>query len=211
MAARFCEDFWGCRGRRPLDPRPMNHCGPNETCDEHWSSCCMRIKAGTGHCSLHGSGWRDTDQRAEAIASRLKGTRHVQVLELYVLHRHLRHGPHDDGRRAIHDELHGQCRNPGCHPGRKPRHRQPSGGVLLSESGDRYEFGERKVGKLVLCRTLECTVSPESLPVLLRRLFEMQGDDNVVDAATSLASDILDDLGIDEYGQCVGREALGLA
>ena len=45
------------------------------------------------------------------------------------------------------------------------------------ELGDRYEFGERKAGKLVLCRTLECTVSPESLPVLLRRLFELQGDE----------------------------------
>ena len=32
------------------------------------------------------------------------------------------------------------------------------------DRGDRYEGGKRKAGKLVLCRTLECTVSPESLP-----------------------------------------------
>jgi len=37
------------------------------------------------------------------------------------------------------------------------------------DRGDRYEGGKRKAGKLVLCRTLECVVSVESLPVLLRR------------------------------------------
>lgn len=79
------------------------------------------------------------------------------------------------------------------------------------ERGDRYEGGERKAGKLVLCRTLECNVSVESLPVLLGRLFELDGDDDVIDAAMSLATDILMTLGFDEYGQFVGREALGLA
>ena len=76
--------------------------------------------------------------------------------------------------------------------------------------GDRYEGGERKAGKLVLCRTLECSISPESLPVLLRRLFELNGDENVMEAASSLAGDILTTLGIDEYGEFVGRETLGL-
>ena len=73
------------------------------------------------------------------------------------------------------------------------------------QRGDSYEGGKRKAGRLTLCRTLECVVSPESLPVLLRRLFE--GDD----AGMTLAGDILMTLGFDEYGQFVGREAVGLA
>lgn len=79
------------------------------------------------------------------------------------------------------------------------------------ERGDRYEGGIRKAGKLTLCRTLECCVSVETLPVLLRRLYDLNGDDTVVDAATSLGGDILMTLGFDECGQFVGREALGLA
>jgi len=78
------------------------------------------------------------------------------------------------------------------------------------DRGDSYEGGERKVGKLVLCRSLDCTVSVESLPVLLRRLFELDTTDDVADAATSLGGDILMTLGFDEYGQFVGREALAL-
>ena len=74
------------------------------------------------------------------------------------------------------------------------------------ERGDRYAGGERRAGKLVLCRTLDCVVSPESLPVLLRRLFELEDE-----AGSSLASDILTVLGIDEYGDFVGREAVGVA
>ena len=73
------------------------------------------------------------------------------------------------------------------------------------QRGDSYEGGKRKAGRLTLCRTLECVVSPESLPVLLRRLFE--GDD----VGMTLAADILMTLGFDEYGQFVGREAVGLA
>ena len=79
------------------------------------------------------------------------------------------------------------------------------------ERGDRYEGGGRKVGELVLCRTLDCRVSVESLPTLLRRLFELDGDEEVVDAAASLGRDILTTLGFDEYGHFVGRETLGLA
>ena len=71
--------------------------------------------------------------------------------------------------------------------------------------GDNYVGGKRKAGRLTLCHTLECVVSPESLPVLLRRLCE--GDD----AGMTLAGDILMTLGFDDYGHFVGREAVGLA
>jgi hypothetical protein len=74
------------------------------------------------------------------------------------------------------------------------------------DRGDRYDSGTRKAGKLVMCRTLECVISPESLPVLLRRLLD--SDD---EAGSRLAADILTILGFNEYGEFVGREALGLA
>jgi len=73
------------------------------------------------------------------------------------------------------------------------------------ERGDQYEGGERKAGKLTICRTLDCCVSVESFPVLLRRLFESGNE-----AASSLARDILTTLGFDEFGAFVGQEALGL-
>ncbi len=73
------------------------------------------------------------------------------------------------------------------------------------QRGDRFSGGKRTAGRLTLCRTLECVVSPESLPVLLRRLCE--GDD----AGMTLADDILMTLGFDECGHLVGREAVGLA
>ncbi len=79
------------------------------------------------------------------------------------------------------------------------------------DRGDRFEGGSRKAGKLLLCHTLECVVSPESLPVLLRRLFDLDTDYDVADAGMCLAGDILMTLGFDEYGQFVGREAVGLA
>jgi hypothetical protein len=79
------------------------------------------------------------------------------------------------------------------------------------ERGDHYEGGKRMAGKLILCHTLECHISPESLPVLLRRLCELDTTEDVAEAGMSLASDMLMTLGIDEYGQFVGREALGLA
>jgi hypothetical protein len=78
------------------------------------------------------------------------------------------------------------------------------------DRGDSYEGGQRMAGKLVLCRSLDCTVSPESLPVLLRRLCDLDTTDEVADAGMSLAGDILLTLGFDEYGQFVGREALAL-
>jgi hypothetical protein len=72
------------------------------------------------------------------------------------------------------------------------------------DRGDRYEGGQRKAGKLVFCHTLECSVSPDSLPVLLRRLCESDGE-----AGMRLAGDILAVLGFNEHGEFVGREALG--
>ena len=76
--------------------------------------------------------------------------------------------------------------------------------------GDQYEGGKRKAGKLVLCRTLECSISPQSLPVLVRRLCEsdLGGDPDVQSEGNRLAGDILLVLGINEYGRYVGREAL---
>jgi hypothetical protein len=74
------------------------------------------------------------------------------------------------------------------------------------DRGDRYDGGTRKVGKLVLCRTLECVISSESLPVLLRRLSDLDDE-----AGPRLASDILTALGFNDCGKFVGREALGLA
>jgi hypothetical protein len=74
------------------------------------------------------------------------------------------------------------------------------------DRGDRYDGGGRKLGKLVLCRTLECVISPESLPVLLRRLSDSDNE-----GGSRLATDILTVLGINECGHYVGREALGLA
>ncbi len=78
------------------------------------------------------------------------------------------------------------------------------------DRGDRYEGGKRRAGKLVLCRTLECSISLESLPVLLRRLCESElgGDPDVQAEGNRLASDILMVLGINEYGELVGREIL---
>ncbi|MHB0959301.1 MAG: hypothetical protein ACYC0X_23480 [Pirellulaceae bacterium] len=66
------------------------------------------------------------------------------------------------------------------------------------DRGDRFEGGKRTIGKLTLCRTLECCVSPESLPVLLRRLCELDTDDHITDAGTTLTGDILLTLGLDE-------------
>ena len=79
------------------------------------------------------------------------------------------------------------------------------------ERGDRFEVSARIVGKRILCETLDCCVSPESLPVLLCRLCELDTDEHIADAGLSLARDILMTLGFDECGHFVGRETLGLA
>jgi len=59
---------------------------------------------------------------------------------------------------------------------------------------DTYEVEENR-----LC----CVVSAESLPVLLRRLFE-------ADPCSDIGSGILTSLGFNDAGVFVGREALGL-
>lgn len=64
--------------------------------------------------------------------------------------------------------------------------------------GDRYEWRGHR---------LECVVSSESLPTLLRRLYEIEDGEG---EAARLADDILMTLGFNEYGRFVGREALGL-
>lgn len=74
--------------------------------------------------------------------------------------------------------------------------------------GDKYATGERKAGDKVLCYSLDCEVSAESLPTLLRRLTEIDFDDS--NEAGSLVSDVLTTLGIDDYGKYVGCEALGV-
>jgi hypothetical protein len=80
---------------------------------------------------------------------------------------------------------------------------------FLPARGDRYAHAHRKAGQLIVCPCLDCTVSLQSLPVLLRRLCELDAED-IADAGLSLAGDILLTLGFDESGQFVGREALGL-
>lgn len=72
------------------------------------------------------------------------------------------------------------------------------------ERGDSFEPGQRttRSGKVVTS-TMECSVSTESLPVLLRRLFED-------DPCSSLASSMLVCLGFNDSGEFVGREAMGL-
>lgn len=54
------------------------------------------------------------------------------------------------------------------------------------QRGDSYKVGNRMIGDIVTCRTLECTISVESLPVLLRRLTEGN------EAGEMLAENILD-------------------
>jgi hypothetical protein len=63
----------------------------------------------------------------------------------------------------------------------------------------------------------DCSVSPHSLCVLLRRLSDtdfqdsdQHNADEFWDAAISLQTSIFSVLGIDEYGKYVGREAMGL-
>ncbi len=71
---------------------------------------------------------------------------------------------------------------------------------FVPDRGDKYQWVRGK---------LDCVVSVESLPVLLRRLFEMDDEDNE-GGPGMLASDIILTLGLDEHGKYVGREALGL-
>ncbi len=67
--------------------------------------------------------------------------------------------------------------------------------------GDRYGQGDRRVGDIILTSTLECNVSVESLPTLLRRLSEDEDE-----AGMDLANCILTVLGFNDYGRYVGRD-----
>lgn len=75
--------------------------------------------------------------------------------------------------------------------------------VCSIQGKDTYEVTRR--ADPLKQKILKCNVSPDSLPVLLRRLFE-QADE----ASEQLADDILMTLGFDNRGQLVGREAVGL-
>ena len=76
---------------------------------------------------------------------------------------------------------------------------------FIPDRGDTYEVNGGR---------LECSVSPESLPVLLRRLFEDtqygEVEDNDADVGHQLAGGILMTLGFNDAGKQVGREAVGL-
>jgi len=77
----------------------------------------------------------------------------------------------------------------------------------IAERGDSYEWGNRKIGDKILTVTLECKVSPESLPTLLRRLTEQDDEEGT---GSSLVESILLTLGFNDMGKYVGREAVGL-
>lgn len=64
---------------------------------------------------------------------------------------------------------------------------------FIPDLGDRYEVRSVKVKGMEISRKLDCHVSFSSLPVLIRRLFEMDED-----RAHQLAHDILDTLGLEE-------------
>jgi len=69
----------------------------------------------------------------------------------------------------------------------------------------------KMVGDKVLANELQLEITPDTLPVLIRRLFDGQGmDDETFDAAHTLGGDIMNSLGFDDTGKFVGREALGL-
>ena len=65
---------------------------------------------------------------------------------------------------------------------------------FVPDRGDQFEHKDRKIGAHFSTRVLACKISPESMPVLLRRLFEGQEPDQ------HLAQDILDNLMEDDDG-----------
>ena len=81
---------------------------------------------------------------------------------------------------------------------------------FVPDRGDSYKEGVRKVKGVIVQRTLECRVSPESLPVLLRRLFELELEsDQDGDSPARLASDLLSTIGIGEDGKLNKEEVDG--
>ena len=67
---------------------------------------------------------------------------------------------------------------------------------FVPERGDSYEHGDRRVKDMIITQTLKCKVSSESLPVLIRRLFEAE-DEN----SNNLASNILSSIDIEDDGK----------
>jgi len=67
---------------------------------------------------------------------------------------------------------------------------------FVPDRGDSYEHGDRRVKDMIITQTLKCKVSKESLPVLIRRLFESE-DEN----SNNLASNILSSLDIEDDGR----------
>lgn len=65
----------------------------------------------------------------------------------------------------------------------------------IPDRGDQFEHSTREIGGVVYCTTLECKISPESMPVFLRRLSEDGSEE-----ADHLLSNILDCLGFDDNG-----------
>lgn len=76
--------------------------------------------------------------------------------------------------------------------GRGDEYSGGSRGFTATEDAPNWKAGE----KVIVAATMECTVSIESFPVLLRRMFERD---------MSLAAEIMSVLGF-EYGEYVGRE-----
>lgn len=67
----------------------------------------------------------------------------------------------------------------------------------VPDRGDEFKDGVRKIKGVTVQHTLECRVSAESLPVLLRRLYEMENEhDESGESAAGLADDILESIGI---------------
>ena len=87
-----------------------------------------------------------------------------------------------------------------CHE-RGDKYYRSERSFIATEDGLRWKKGDR----VVYSQTLECRVSSESLPVLIRRLFDdmeylgQDGDD--ADVGNSLASSILETLGFEDCGR----------
>lgn len=70
---------------------------------------------------------------------------------------------------------------------------------FVPDRGDRYELGTFDVCGKTVGNCLDCEVSPESLPVLIRRLSELEHEDEeVAQEAWLLADDILGTLELEE-------------
>ena len=82
---------------------------------------------------------------------------------------------------------------------------------FVPDRGDSYKEGRREINGKLITRTLECEVSPESLPVLLRRLYELDYEGECEgcsgDSPPSIASDILSTIGIGEDGKLTLEES----